>query len=84
MKKREIVKTVAGVVVTTGVSIIVGNVVRGFTPADANKVVKGLVLVGGFALSGMIGDHTAKYVETMIDDTADQLSGVMAEVQTAE
>lgn len=83
MKKRDVVKTVAGVVVSTGVSIIVGNAIKGFSPKDANLVVKGLVVVGGFALSGMVSDKASQYVENMIDETADQLSGVMAEVEPA-
>jgi len=78
MKKLDILKGVAELVVSVGVSAIVGNTIKTTTPPDIHMIKRVCVGVGGFVLSGMIGDKTAEYASKQIDDLSDKIRHAIA------
>lgn len=67
ISKLAILKGVAELAVTAGVGVIVGNLVRATTPLESSRVTKILVTVGGYGLTGVLGDLSGKYVANQID-----------------
>lgn len=83
MKKLEMIKTGVSLVISIGVGIIVKNVIKATTPKDIKKITKFCVLVGGIALSDVLGQMATKYVEDEIDDTVDKVKNIIKE-ETSE
>lgn len=73
MKTLDIFKGVAELVVSVGVSAIVGNTIKTTTPPDIHLIKKVCVGVGGFVLSAMVGDKTAEYTSKQIDDATEKI-----------
>jgi len=67
MNYLSIFKGVAGLVTSTGVGNIVGNIIKVTTPANQNTFNKITTVVGGFVLSAMIADKTVEYLNEQID-----------------
>lgn len=81
-----IVKSVTGLAAGTGAGVIVGNLVKATTPDDLGKVQKVLVGIGGYTISAVLGDLSAKYVNDQIDGYAERLNEIIhpsEEVQKA-
>lgn len=70
MKKLDILKSVAGLVVSAGAGAVVGNAIKASTPEDIKNLNKVLVAIGGFALTGMVGEMASKYTAEQIDQLA--------------
>lgn len=70
MTKLEIIKEVGSIVVSLGVSAIVGNIVRSTTPSSISTYKKVVIGVGGFMLTGMVNNAVKKYTVEYIDDLA--------------
>lgn len=79
-KKIEAVKAVAGFAVSAGVGIIIGNAIKATTPVDTKLITKALILIGGGALGGMVGEKTATYVNEQIDDVTNVITAGAAVV----
>lgn len=71
MNKLNILKSATGMIVSAGAGAIVGNAIKMSTPADVKTIGKVLIAVGGFALSGMVGEAASKYTSDSIDELAD-------------
>lgn len=71
MKKLEVVKAVAGIVVSLGAGAVVGNAIKFTSPEDLKVLAKVGVGIGGFVISAMVGDAAAKYTEEQIDSVVD-------------
>lgn len=65
-----VVKGVAELAVSAGVGVVVGNLVRATTPYDTSKVQKVMVGIGSYAVGGVLGDLSAKYISGQIDEYA--------------
>ena len=84
MKKLDILKGVAELVVSVGVSAIVGNTIKTTTPPDIHVIKKVCVGIGGFVLSGMIGDKTAEYASNQIDETVEKIQNFIRPTENSE
>lgn len=72
-----IVKGVAELAVSAGVGVVVGNLVKATTPFDSGRIHKITVAVGGYALGGVLGDLSAKYISSQIDGYAERVSEII-------
>ena len=77
MNKLNILKSATGLIVSAGAGTIVGNAIKASTPADVKTAGKVLIAVGGFALTGMVGEMAAKYATDSIDDVAEAFNQTM-------
>lgn len=77
MKKLDIFKAAAELVVSVGVGTIIGNTIKLTTPADIHLIKKICVGAGAFALSGMVGDLAANHVSQQIDETAEKAAKML-------
>lgn len=84
MTKLEMVKAGAGIVVSIGVGVVVGNVVKLSSPAGRNVLKNICVGAAGLVLSDMISDKACIHVETKIDAVADQLKTAVMEAANSE
>lgn len=84
MKTLETVKAIATLAVTIGVSAIVGNVVKATTPIDVKILTKICIGLGGFVLSGMLGDLAGNYADKKIDEAVELVKTVVAEIPVTE
>lgn len=84
MTKLEMVKAGAQIVVSIGVGIVVGNVVKVSSPAGRNVLKNICVGVAGLVLSDMVSDKACSHVETKIDDVANQLKEAVMEAANSE
>lgn len=71
-----IIKGVSELAVSAGVGVVVGNMVKATTPYDLNKFQKVMVAVGGFGLSGVLGDLSAKHISKQIDGYAERVNEI--------
>lgn len=72
-----IVKGVAELAVSAGVGVVVGNLVKATTPFDSGRIHKITVAVGGYALGGVLGDLSAKYISSQIDGYAERVNEII-------
>ena len=79
MKKIELVKTAAGIIVSVGVSAIVGNTIKYTTPDTAGTIKKVCIGIGSFVLSSMVVDSASEYAGKKIDKAVNEFKGMMAE-----
>lgn len=66
--KFETAKQIFGLVVTAGVGVIIGNIVKSTTPTSMNLIKKACAGVGAFVLTDMVGDMAVKYANGEIDE----------------
>lgn len=75
----DILKSAVGMVVTSGVGIVVKNAIKATTPEDLKRSERIFVTVGTFAVSGIVGKAASDYVGGQIDKVSDSISaGVKA------
>lgn len=67
-----IAKMAAEIVVSFGAGAVVSNAIKMSTPANARRFQKVAIGVGGFVLSGMVGDYAVKYATENIDNLVTQ------------
>lgn len=84
MTKLEMVEAGAQIVVSIGVGVVVGNVVKINSPAGRNVLKNLCVGAAGLVLSDMISDQACNHVETKIDAVADQLKKAVMEAANSE
>lgn len=84
MTKLEMVKAGTQIVVSTGVGIVVGNVVKASSPPGRNVLKNICVGAAGLVLSDMVSDKACSHVETKIDDVANQLKEAVMEAANSE
>lgn len=68
MSKLGIFKGLAEFAVSAGTGAVVGNIVRATTPEDLTRLQKITLGIGAYALGGVLGDLSAKYITSQIDD----------------
>ena len=66
--KWETVKLVSGVVISVGVSAIMGEFLRSNSPTQINAFKKLCVGIGGFALASMVANKTVDYADEKIEE----------------
>ena len=76
MKKLEVVKTVAGGLASLSVGVVVTQLVKAITPPGTWIVIRVVVWVGGFVLSGLAGIAAAKQMEGDIDNIVDDVKHI--------
>lgn len=74
-------KAVTDLVVSAGAGAVVGNAIKATTPPDAKVLTKVSIGIGGFVLSGAVGQWAAKYTSDQIDGTVEQIKDVSAAVR---
>jgi len=66
----DIAKAVGGIVISSSVGTIIGNVVKASTPETIKASEKIMIVIGTFAIStvvgGLVADQTIKIVEDMV------------------
>lgn len=77
MKKLEIVKTIAEVVVSVGVGAIMGNAVTSTTPVNTGRLKKLCIGLGSFVVSSMVTDKAVEYTGNKINDLASKFSSTI-------
>jgi len=77
MNKLELLKSAAELIVSIGVSSVVGNAIKASLPENTKVVRKVAVGIGGFVLSSMVGDMASKYATESIDEMAVKLTSVV-------
>lgn len=83
MKKREVVKLAAGIVVSTGVSAIVSNIIKGSAPKGTGKWKAICMAIGGFVLSWMVCEKADAFVGRQIDTVGNVYDETVKEVKEA-
>lgn len=63
-----VTKLVATGATSWGAGIIVKNAIKMTTPADIGSIKKVGVVIGGFAVAGIVSDAASRYTGRMIDD----------------
>ena len=72
----KLVKTATDVAVSMGAGAITGNLIKNSTPADAKKVTKVAIGIGGFVISSAVGSWASNYATEQIDGTVEQIAGI--------
>lgn len=67
MNTLSIAKIAIGLVASTGVSTVVGNMIKVVTPVTVSNYNKVLTVIGGFVLTGMAGKAAYNYVADELD-----------------
>lgn len=70
MTKMELIKAAGELVVSVGVSMIVGNVIKATTPSNINIIKKVCIGAGGLVLGNIASDAATEYVEKRFDAAA--------------
>ena len=63
-----IIKLVGGVAISIGVGAILKNIIKKYTPEQANKLTKVCTAVGGFFLSSSVAAMAVDRFETDVDN----------------
>lgn len=74
MNKLDLVKVGTELIVTYGVSSLVGNAIKLSTDPKTKVFKKIAIGIGGFVVAQMVGDLAGKYATDQIDDLATQVS----------
>lgn len=77
MNKLELLKDATELVVSIGVSSIVGNTLKLVKDPTARLPKRFAVAIGGIVLSSMISDKAGEYVSGRIDKTAEQIHTIL-------
>lgn len=62
-----IAKLAAQVVVTASTTKVVAEIIKNNVTVPTSPVNAGMVKLGGVVIGGVVGDHSAKYIGSMID-----------------
>lgn len=63
-----------------GGGLVIDNIVKITTPGTIGAVEKMVVRIGGFFISGMVGDMTANYAGRQVDRVAEQIVKLQAKM----
>lgn len=77
MKKLDLIKAGAEILVSTGVGSIVGNAIKITTSPDSNRFTRIAIGFGGFVLSSMISAAATAHVNGVIDDIHDKVIDIL-------
>lgn len=83
MKKLEMIKTIGGVIVSVGVTAVVGNALK-LSASEARGLKKLSMTIGAFVLSGMVSENATKYFNNKFDDFTDVISKMKDEENQEE
>jgi len=64
----KIIKFVGGVTISIGVGAILNNIIKKYTPGQANKLTKVCIAVGGFFLSSSVAAMVVDRFEADVDN----------------
>lgn len=85
MKKIEIIKTIGGIMVSVGVSSIIGTAIKSTNPTESAGAIKKLCIgLGGIVLSSMVSDKAVTYTETKIDTVVEEAKKIVDEIEELE
>lgn len=84
MNKLGIVKDIADIVVSIGVSSIVGNAIKLTTDPEAKLPKKIAIGIGGIVLSGLVSEAAQKYANVKIDNAAETVTTVVNNIKKAK
>jgi hypothetical protein len=76
-----IVKLAAELLVSFGAGAVVTNTIKVTTPSNAKLIQKIAIGVGGFVLSGMVGEAAVKYANTSIENGVAQVKDAKAKIE---
>ena len=76
-----IVKNVVSFATSLGAATIVASFVKAGVPVSGNFLVRASVKLGAFALAQTIGDTAADHFNKQIDETAEAIVGLKAEIK---
>lgn len=77
-----VTKLAATGVASWGAGVVVKNAIKVTTPADLSSMKKIGVVVGGFAIAGIVGDAAAKHTGDLVDVVFDAYEQVKQGVKT--
>lgn len=81
MNKIKVLKAGSKFIGTIGVGMIVRNIVKTTTPINMNIIQKVCIGVGGFALSGIIGDQAVDYIDKELDSAIKMVKESLDEIK---
>ena len=84
MKKIEMIKAAGGIIVSIGVSAIVGNVIKSTNSESTGAIKKLCVAAGAIVLSSMISDKAVEYVGEKFDRAVEAAKKIMEEAEEAQ
>lgn len=84
MNKLGLLKDVVDLVVSIGVSSVVGNAIKMTTDPESKLPKKIAIGIGGFVLSHMVADMAAKYSGEKIDSMAESVNKITRIVSTTK
>jgi hypothetical protein len=76
MNPLKVIKATTGIVVSFGAGAIVNNAIKATTPADVHAIKKIALVIGGFAVSGIVADAAVKYSNKTFDDVDEAIKNV--------
>jgi ABC-type siderophore export system fused ATPase/permease subunit len=79
MNKLEIVKKVAGVVVSIGVGAIVSNAVKANTPESIGTLKKVCMIAGTFVIGSMLSDAAVNYANKAIENIVKEVKEMITD-----
>lgn len=68
MDALKVFKAATNIVVSVGAGAVIKNAIRATTPEDVKKIGKIGIVIGGFAISGLVADAAVKHVDNMTDE----------------
>jgi hypothetical protein len=71
MNAYKAIKGITGLVVSAGAGAIVTNAIKATTPEDVKTLKKISIVIGTFAVSGVVADAAVKYSNKSFDDVKD-------------
>jgi hypothetical protein len=66
-------KLLTDLVVSAGVGSVVGNAIKASIPLEAKIIQRISIGIGGFVLSGMVGDFASKYAREKLEEFVTQI-----------
>jgi hypothetical protein len=82
MKRKEMIKTGVGIVVSVGVSTIIGSAIKMVSPTEDMGVVKKLCVgVGALVLTSMIGEAVLRYTDAKFEQAVSGAKNMVEEAQ---
>lgn len=79
---QKVTKLVVTGVASWGAGVVVKNAITVTTPADLTTMKKVGVVVGGFAIAGIVGDAASKHTGDLVDSVFDAYEQIKKGVKT--
>ena len=77
MKKLDLIKAGAEILVSAGMGSIVGNAIRQTTSPEANRFTRIAIGFGGFVLTSMVSELATRHVNGIIDDVSQKVIEIL-------